>query len=904
MSWPVRMSCFVSLPVLCIAAALLSCGAAHAGPPSGTAHSMPPKLDYYLPTNVTYDAEVPLPESVLGYQVGEWHVRHDQLIEYFRIVAAQSPRLQLIEYGRSHEHRPLVLLIASSADNMSRIDELREAHVARLESDDATATTTGPVFTWLGYGVHGNEPSGTNASLLITYYLAAGQGQKIDRLLGESVILIDPCLNPDGTSRFALWANAHRGKNLVADANHREHLEVWPGGRTNHYWFDLNRDWLLLTHPESRGRLREFHRWKPNLLTDFHEMGTRSTYFFQPGIPSRQNPNTPAANLDLTRKLAHFHAAALDRVGSLYYTEESFDDFYYGKGSTYPDINGCIGILFEQASSRGHLQENSFGPLTFPFTIRNQTLTSLSSLEGALEMREELLSYQQSFFRNARAEAKKSSVRAYIFGSAHDPARNFEFLSVLQQHGVDVHRVTRGVVKDGSVFAKDKAWIAPVDQTQHRLLKALFERRTQFPDSTFYDVSTWTLPLSFGIPFAELTNEEVGSGLIGAALETASFPAGTFTEAGDPYAYLFSWHGYYAPRAAQRLLAAGVKVRVATKPFDVAITADSVRNFDYGTIVVPVAIQNQPPEEIAQLLRDCAELDGVHVHPVGSGLTTRGIDLGSPSIRALENPRVLLVVGRGVSAYEAGEVWHLLDTRYDVQVSLVETDRIGRVDLNDYTHVVLVSGGERFWGDGDRLKQWVQAGGVLVCSRRSVHWARTTILGHAEATEESAAPKSGGNPPSKAGVQAIGPAAKEASSDPASTEPAYADYDQLNAEKLINGAILEATLDPTHPLGFGYRQKTISVFRNTREVMPAETNPFANVARYTREPLQSGYVSAENIERLRGTAAVCAERLGRGTVIRFADNPNFRGVWYGTNKMFANAIFFGGVIKDTNDWGK
>ncbi|MEM7164756.1 MAG: M14 family metallopeptidase [Planctomycetota bacterium] len=857
--------------------------------------STPPQLDYYLPANTQYDADIPTPEQVLGYQVGEWHARHDQVIEYYRAAAAASKRLQLIEYARSHEHRPLVLLVVSSTKNMERIEELRAAHVARLE-DDAPSGELGPVFTWLGYGVHGNEPSGTNASLLITYYLAAARGEKVDRLLGNSVILIDPCLNPDGTARFAMWANSHRGKNLVADANHREHLEVWPGGRTNHYWFDLNRDWLLLTHPESRGRLREFHRWKPNLLTDFHEMGTRSTYFFQPGVPSRQNPNTPPENLDLTRNLAHYHAAALDDVGSLYYTEESFDDFYYGKGSTYPDINGCIGILFEQASSRGHLQKNKDGLLSFPFTIRNQTLTSFSSLEGALEMREELLTYQQEFFRNARADAKKDSVRAYVFGSPHDAARNYEFMSVLHQHGIHIHEISRGVVHDGHGFARDTSWIAPIDQTQHRLLKALFEQPTTFPDSTFYDVSTWTLPLSFGIPFAELTASDIDNGLIGARVETPQFPTGSFTDADAPYAYLFGWQGYYAPRAAQRLLAAGLKVRVATKPFDIATTDDSVKSFTYGTIVVPVAIQDKTPAEVATLLRDCARLDGVDVHPVGSGLTTRGIDLGSPSIFALEKPKVLLVIGRGVSGYESGEVWHLLDTRYDVEVSLVERDRIGRVDLANYTHVVLVSGGTAAWGGGEKLRSWVRAGGVLVSTRRSVEWVRETILGRDT-------PDDSGRGKKKSETTAQPAADKKAQATAESAlKPSYADYDQLNAEKFINGAILAATIDTTHPLGYGYLSGDIALFRNTRNVMAAEDNPFVNVAQYTAEPLLSGYVSDANLDKLAETAAVCAERLGRGTVIRFADNPNFRGVWYGTNKMFANAIFFGHVIKDTSDW--
>ena len=211
---------------------------------------------------------------------------------------------------------------------------------------------------WLGYSIHGNEASGSNAVLLTAYYLAAANGEEIDNILNNSIIILDPSFNPDGLQRFSSWVNMHRSWVINPDPNDREYSEAWPGGRTNHYWFDLNRDWLPVQHPESRARLKRFHEWKPNILTDHHEMGTNSTFFFQPGIPTRNFPRTPAKNLELTRKMAAFHAKYLDKIGSLYYSEESYDDYYIGKGATYADLNGGVAILFEQASSRGHLQEN------------------------------------------------------------------------------------------------------------------------------------------------------------------------------------------------------------------------------------------------------------------------------------------------------------------------------------------------------------------------------------------------------------------------------------------------------------------------------------------------------------------------------------------------------------------
>ena len=346
-------------------------------------------LSYYLPAGVTYDPAVPKPAQVIYHEVGQWHVTHDRLLLYMQTLAKAVPqRIQLVNMGLSYEDRPQVLLIITSPRNHARLSEIREQHVqltdpARSASLDIKSM---PAVLWIGHSIHGNEPSGSNASLLTAYHLAAAQGAAIDKLLDSTVILLDPSFNPDGLQRFSTWANQHKSKNLVSDPNAREYNEVWPGGRFNHYWFDLNRDWLPAQHVESQNRLRWFHLWKPNVLTDHHEQGSDASFFFQPGVPSRVNPLTPSQNQEITSRLATYHADALIRIGSLYFTKENYDDFYYGKGSTYPDINGSVGILFEQASSRGHGQQTANGLLTFPFTIRNQFVTTLSTLEGSMRL--------------------------------------------------------------------------------------------------------------------------------------------------------------------------------------------------------------------------------------------------------------------------------------------------------------------------------------------------------------------------------------------------------------------------------------------------------------------------------------------------------------------------------------
>src|SRR5687768_9177248 len=436
-------------------------------------------LKYYLPDSVTYNPSIPKPKDIIYHEVGEWHVTHDQLVNYMRAIAAAAPgRIKFETMGLTYESRPQVLLIITSPANHQRLEEIRQQHL--LLSDPAKSASVNvdnmPVVVYIGQSIHGNEPSGSNAALLSAYYLAAAQGKQMDELLENVVILFDPSFNPDGLQRFSTWANQHKSKNLVSDPNSREFNEVWPGGRFNHYWFDLNRDWLPAVHIESQNRLEWFHKWKPNILTDHHEQGSNATFFFQPGVPSRVNPLTPAKNHELTAKLGKFHAKYLDRIGSLYFTKENYDDFYYGKGSTYPDINGAIGILFEQASSRGHLQQTANGLLSFPSTIRNQFVTTLSTLEGARVLRKEFLQWQRDFYKNSMAEANASLVKGYVFGSENDKSSTSQLVTLLRRHEIEVSRIRADISIGGILYRENQAYVVPLEQKQNKVIRAIFEK--------------------------------------------------------------------------------------------------------------------------------------------------------------------------------------------------------------------------------------------------------------------------------------------------------------------------------------------------------------------------------------------------------------------------------------------
>lgn len=855
-------------------------------------------LSYYLPASNepgAYDPTVPRPSEVLGYEVGDWHVRPDQINAYMRQLSASSERVSLSVQGHTHEQRPLPLLTITSPRNHERLDEIRGLRRGLVDPRLAAPELDGlPVVIWLGYSIHGNEPSGSNASMLVAYHLAASRSRVVADQLDQAVVLLDPSLNPDGLGRFAHWANTNRGKVLNADPEHREHREPWPGGRTNHYWFDLNRDWLLLQHPESQARMATWKAWQPNLVGDFHEMGSNSTFFFQPGVPSRRNPLIPQRNVELTEEIAAHHAAVFDRMGRLYYSREGFDDFYLGKGSTYPDAQGAVGFLFEQASAEGQLIETANGELAFDFGIRNQLLASLSMVEGGVAKRLELLEHQRDFFRGALASAEESGPAAYVFHVDGDRGRAHRILDLLLRHQIEVYGTAEDIVLEGSAFPSGASWLAPLEQPQTTLVRSFFEKVTEFSDMVFYDVSAWTLPLAFGAEYELLDGGAYRPDMLGAPVEDASMERGRFAEPAPndtTYAYAFSWDGYFAPRALNRLQRAGARARAATRPFT-AETDGGSESFEPGAIVAPVGRPGEPGAnaevDLDALLAEAAAADGVDVHRLVSGQAASGIDLGSPSLRPLVAPRPLLVTGSGASSYRTGEVWHLLDERFGVETLLVDLAALGGMDLDRYTHVVLALGGGRFGGAlprdevRDRLRAWVRGGGAVVAIGPASRWASEELLGREGAGDGADAD------------------AEEGETSEPTERRRYADYRDQRAEQLMSGTIVGVELDLTHPLAYGYRRPDLAVIRTDEMVLPPSPDPFENVALYRDPPLLSGWASPHNQSRLAGKPAVIASRMGRGVVIQFLDAPNFRAYFYGSSRLFLNAIFLSGLIDPTS----
>ncbi len=832
-------------------------------------------LNYYLPQNINYNQSIPKPEDVIHHQVGEYHVTHDRLVNYMRAVAAANPdRIKIETMGYTYERRPQVLLIITSKKNHENLEQIRQQHLILSDPERSASLSIDnmPIVVYIGHSIHGNEPSGSNASLLTAYYLAAGQGKEIENMLDNTIILFDPSFNPDGLQRFSTWANQHKSKNLVTDPSSREFSEVWPGGRYNHYWFDLNRDWLPAVHPESQNRLTWFYKWKPNILTDHHEQGSGATFFFQPGVPSRVNPLTPERNQELTAMLGRYHSANLDSIGSLYFTKEAYDDFYYGKGSTYPDVNGAIGILFEQASSRGHAQETANGILTFPFTIRNQFVTALSTLKGASELRTEFLKYQREFYINALKESGSAVHKAYVFGDKHDAGRNQLFIEMLRRHQIEVYELSNTLknikTTSGNVdFEKGNAFVVPASQPQHRLIRAIFDKTLEYNDSLFYDITAWTMPLAFGLPYAELGNN-YNKNLLGQKVLTTAKPIGTIGQKSS-YAYLLEWNDYYSPAALFEMQRGGLLTKVASRELYLTINGQD-KKFGYGTVLVSLQEQRISPDSVYSLLKNVVDKYGVKIQSLNSGNVSSGSDLGSRYFINLKQPRVAMIVGQGVNALDAGEVWYILDQRFNMPPVMLEQREFNRTDVQKYNTLIMV-GGSYSEMNKEKLKTWVQAGGTLILCEEAVSWAAQNGINQVDFKKAT---------PIKDTTARL----------------SYIEREQLTGAQRLSGAIFGAEIDLTHPLAYGYNHQYISVFKGNRVFMERAKNQFGNPVVYSKNLLQSGWLSLENKLAMDNTASVVVNTVGNGRVINMADNLNFRGFWLGGSKMFMNAIFFGHTI--------
>ncbi|MEN8120802.1 MAG: M14 family zinc carboxypeptidase [Bacteroidota bacterium] len=828
-------------------------------------------LAFYFP-NTSFNPDIQTPEEFTGHKYGEWHLEHTQIVSYLKYLDEKSNRITLETYGYSYEKRPILLLNISSETNQKNIETLKKEHqqLSQPKKSKNLDLNNMPIVVWMGYSVHGNEPSGGNSAVLIAYYFAAAQDELVEEILKNTIVLLDPVINPDGFSRAAHWSNSNTHYTQNTDISDRQWTEGWPAGRTNHYWFDLNRDWLPLQHPESQGRIKKFHEWKPNIVTDHHEMGVNATFFFQPGVPARNNHLTPKENFELTKKIGSYHAKALDKIGTYYFSEETFDDFNYGKGSSYPDANGSIGILFEQARLMGQIARTDNGILRFMDGIKNQTTVTFSTLKAARENRIEILNYQRNFYKRTAQLAKSDPIKAYVFGEKHDTYKNKQFIKMLMAHKIEICTLKKDIKIKDKTIKKENGYLVSLNQNQYRLIKSIFEQNTAFQDSLFYDISAWTFPLAFDLDFKPLQSIKEISEYKGNAVTKTPQQQGQFVDTESAVAYIIRWDNYLAPKLAYKLLDKGLRVKAALLPFD-ALVNNKSKKFSYGSIMIPTQNQKKSVAEIKTLLKQLAKENGVNIYGISTSYTSQGIDMGSRWFQNVKKPKVLMLTGNGIRSSCAGEIWHLFDQRFDIPITMVDQNRLGRVNLQNYNVLMVPNGRINInKANTDKIKSWIQNGGTLIALKAANKWLKSAEIIDYKIKEK----------------------------DPIDDFATH--YDQVrnkNGAQHIGGSIFSAFVDHTHPIGWGYNNSELAVFKNDTQLVERNSNLSKTPVFLTENSLLAGYISADKKSEIDSTACILINKKGKGKIVSFFIDPNYRAFWYGTNRLFMNAVFFGNLME-------
>lgn len=828
-------------------------------------------LSYFLPQGgYSYNKQIPTPESVFGFQLGQQHADWEQVVNYMKTLAQHSERVMVKETGRTYQHRPFIEVVFTSADNQKNIEKIRSEHLKLSDINQSSSLSLNnmPVITNLIYSIHGNEASGVNSSIAIAYFLAAAEGNDIDELLKNEVVVMTPGANPDGINRFASWVNSSRSLTDVSDIKSREFLEPWPSSRTNHYWADCNRDWLMAQHPEGINGLNVYFEWLPNVVADLHEQGATHPYYFSPGHPKRTHPLTTQLNQDMTAEISGYTAKNLDQIGTTYYSKEGYDDYYYGKGAAYGDIHGSVCLLYEQGSTRGHLRQTVNGEWSFAWAVRNQALASYATIEAAFKMRPRLLSYQKEFYERAAADARKESVQGYVFDTRGSKSVAFHLLENMEHHHIDVYRLAKDYSSNGKSFRKNEAYIIPVSQKNSITVKAVMENCLEFIDSTFYDISTWTFPHAFNLKYVPVTTT---AGLLGEIVKENIFPVGQVIGGKSEVGYVFENKEFYSPKIIYELQRKGVRVRASARPF-VFQSGNVKKTMGYGTLQILTHNQTLSSDELYSTLVDLAKATGVDVYSATTGLMP-DTDMGSPAFKPLTQPKVAVLVGRGMGIPESGEVWFLLDKRFQMQPVLIESSSLTAKDLRAYNVIVMADGTPSLTKTSENnLKEWVAGGGTLITIGKAYEWANDK------------------------GLLSIKTKSATAKTDSAAGYRPFEDKLTANAGKNIEGVILNCLLDKSHPLAWGLDQDEIAVMKEGNIIFQKDTSPYVSPMHYAPSPLLSGFLSAANRKLLADSPAVIAKAYEIGLVIAFADNLNFRSYFFGTSKIFMNAIFFNQCI--------
>ncbi|MEA5258830.1 M14 family metallopeptidase [Arcicella aquatica] len=814
------------------------------------------------------------PEEFLNFKKGERFLRHHQVVSYYEYVARQNPnQVKLIQYGSTNEGRPLMIAILASAENFAQLEEIRTNNLKSIGLLEGKPTKKQPAIAWLSFNVHGNESCGTSTAPFTLYELLNPSNERSKAVLANTVVILDPSINPDGYDRYVNFYNQKVGAVYNPNPAAIEHAEPWPGGRFNHYLFDLNRDWAWQTQKESQERMAVYRQWMPHLHADFHEQGVENPYYFSPSAKPYHEDIT-SWQREFQKILGDYNKRDFDKNGWLYFSKERFDLLYPSYGDTYPTYNGAFGMTYEQGGGgRGGLgvTKRDGDTLTLKQRIDHHLSTSFSCLEAISANADKTVTEFIKFFDNAQ-KTPVGQYKSFVFKTKGNESRTREFLNYLDRENFQYGIAGKSLVAAGYSYQDDKNVGFAIDpddivinlfQPRSTFLKILLEPKTMVEDSVTYDITSWSLPYAYGLSAFAVKDK------ITPAPKPQFVPATSKIE--KPYAYIVKWQAFSELKLLASLLKKGIKVRSAAKPFEI-----ENQTYNEGTLVITRTGNERLGDSFDKIVRAEADKFQVNLYSVSTGMSTKGSDFGSDNVSYLAPPRVAIVSGDGVSATGFGGTWHFFDKQLEYPATIIGENTLGTVDLSKYDVLILADGRyNKILDDRNlsKVKDWIRAGGKLI----AIQGALNALAGkdgfelkHKE--EDKKKDKDKENESAKLKV--------------------YANAERESVSEETPGSIYKLSMDNTHPLAFGYDKNYYSLVLETTDFQYLTDG--WNVGVTKTKDLVAGYVGVKAQEKLKNSLIFGTQDFGRGQIVYLANDPIFRGFWQNGKLLFGNAVFIVG----------
>ena len=807
------------------------------------------------------------PEQFLGYKPGEQYTPHHKIVDYFKYIAGASKNAKLQQFGTTNEGRPLLAMFIASDENIGRLEEIRHNNLRLAGMESGAALANAPEITWLSYNVHGNEPASSEAAMWTLFDMVDPANTHTKAWLKNTIVVIDPCLNPDGRDRYVNFYNSVKG--LVPDAYQasREHAEPWPGGRVNHYYFDLNRDWAWQAQKETQARVGLYNQWLPQVHVDFHEQGINAPYYFAPAAEPYHKDITQWQR-DFQVTIGKNNAKDFDKNGWMYFTKQEFDLLYPSYGDTYPLYNGSIGMTYEQGGISGGLAvvTRNGDTLTLVQRVAHHHSTGISTIETASENAAKLKDEFKKFYDNSRTNPP-GEYKTYVIKNDNNEKTDM-LAKMLSRNGIKYGFGLANKSVTGYNYFNNKTEqynVGPNDlvinayQPKSVLLHVLLEPRTFIPDSATYDITAWSLPYAYGLKAY--------------GLKESLKPANTSWSITKPqaltntraYAYVSAWQSVADVRFLAALLKKNIKVRYTEKPFDAG-----GKKFTAGSLIITKASNDRSDFDLV-VTQTAAEL-GHELVPLSSGFVDKGNDIGSDAVHLIKQPRVLLVAGDGVNSEAMGEVWHLFEQQLNYPVTLLRYQDLGRAKLSDFDVAIFPDGRYQDF-PSEKLQGWIRDGGKLIAIDNAVSLLADKKGSFLKKKEEKEK--------------------KDDAKDKSISVKKYADRERDAISESIAGAIFKLDIDNTHPLAFGLPEYYYSLKMND-DIYELLGEDSWNVGTVKKNSYVSGFVGYKSKQKIVNGMLLGVQSMGRGSVVYLVDDPLFRSFWENGKLLFGNAVFMVG----------